>query len=62
LQREGTTHIDCQQVTPHLARLGARPEPRADFLARLSTLTTRPGPRWQRGWLDSAGRLRALAS
>jgi len=39
LLREGTTHIDCQQVTPHLARLGARPEPRAEFLARLATLT-----------------------
>jgi len=60
LLREGTTHIDCQQVTSHLARLGARAKPRAEFLARLSVLTTQPGPRWQPGWLDSAGRLHGL--
>jgi len=60
LARAGSTHIDCQQVTSHLARLGAVPEPRSEFLARLRILTTLPGPRWQRGWLDSAGRLRPL--
>ncbi|MCL2345684.1 MAG: leucyl/phenylalanyl-tRNA--protein transferase [Desulfobulbus sp.] len=31
--------IDCQVRTPHLASLGGREIPRADFLARLRTLT-----------------------
>jgi len=60
LLRSNTSHIDCQQVTSHLARLGARPEARTEFLTRLHTLTSLPGPRWQRGWLDSAGRLHPL--
>jgi len=61
LLRAGVSHIDCQQVTPHLSRLGARPEARTTFLARLHTLIARPGPRWQRGRLDSAGRLHSLS-
>jgi len=60
LAREGTTHIDCQQVTAHLARLGARPEPRAEFLTRLHTLAALPGPRWRSGWLDGEGRMQPL--
>ena len=31
--------IDCQMHTPHLASLGAREIPRADFLTRLAELT-----------------------
>lgn len=31
----GFTLIDCQQETPHLASLGARPIPRKDFLTHL---------------------------
>jgi len=60
LAHEGTTHIDCQQVTPHLEQLGARPEPRSDFLVRLHKLTVLPRPCWQRGRLDNAGRLQPL--
>ena len=34
--------IDCQMSTDHLASLGAREVPRADFLARLRQLVSRP--------------------
>jgi leucyl/phenylalanyl-tRNA--protein transferase len=33
---QGVERIDCQQETAHLASLGARPIPRADFLAGLA--------------------------
>lgn len=39
--------IDCQMETPHLARMGARPIPRAAFVAQLAQLVDlphRPGP------------------
>jgi leucyl/phenylalanyl-tRNA--protein transferase len=36
--------IDCQMNTTHLASLGAREIPRADFLAQLQRLTELPGP------------------
>lgn len=35
LKYHGITMIDCQQETPHLASLGARPIPRAEFLAHV---------------------------
>ena len=35
--------IDCQMVTEHLASLGARPVPRAEFRARLDASTALPG-------------------
>jgi leucyl/phenylalanyl-tRNA---protein transferase len=38
LARWGFPLIDCQMPTPHLASLGAREIPRADFLARVQTL------------------------
>ena len=37
--------IDCQQETPHLTRLGARPIPRAAFLVRLQAALAAPN-RW----------------
>jgi len=37
--------IDCQMRTEHLASLGGREIPRADFLTRLQTLTAAPSPR-----------------
>jgi leucyl/phenylalanyl-tRNA--protein transferase len=43
----GVELIDCQQETAHLARFGAEPWPRPDFLAaveRLSQAETRRGP------------------
>jgi leucyl/phenylalanyl-tRNA--protein transferase len=36
--------IDCQMNTPHLASLGAREIPRADFLELLQRLTAAPPP------------------
>jgi len=46
--------IDCQQQTPHLARFGAEPWPRARFLAALAASLERPTRRghWR---LDEAG-------
>jgi leucyl/phenylalanyl-tRNA---protein transferase len=38
LKRDGFDLIDCQQETRHLARFGARPIARADFVARLKEL------------------------
>ena len=32
---QGGHFIDCQQVTPHMLRFGARPLPRREFLDRL---------------------------
>jgi leucyl/phenylalanyl-tRNA--protein transferase len=52
--------IDCQQQTRHLASLGARPLPRAHFVARLAVLVARPAPPWRRGRLDTQGRLLPL--
>jgi leucyl/phenylalanyl-tRNA--protein transferase len=34
--------IDCQMATAHLASLGARPIPRADFVRRLAELVNLP--------------------
>ena len=39
--------IDCQQNTQHLASLGARPVPRADFVATLAQATRAPALEWQ---------------
>jgi leucyl/phenylalanyl-tRNA--protein transferase len=38
LEREGFAMIDCQMHTDHLASLGARALPRAEFTARLRRL------------------------
>jgi leucyl/phenylalanyl-tRNA--protein transferase len=53
--------IDCQQQTRHLASLGARPLPRARFVARVGELVTLPAPPWRRGRLDTQGRLLPLS-
>ncbi len=42
LARWGFEMIDCQMSPPHLASLGAREIPRAEFVERLSSLTARP--------------------
>lgn len=42
LEAWGFGLIDCQMETAHLARLGARPIPRADFVARLAELINLP--------------------
>ncbi|HMV19845.1 MAG: leucyl/phenylalanyl-tRNA--protein transferase [Betaproteobacteria bacterium] len=45
LREQGTRLIDCQMHTHHLASLGARPIPRAEFLHRLEHLILEPGRR-----------------
>ena len=42
LTRDGFELIDCQQETKHLARFGARPIARADFVRRLQELINSP--------------------
>ncbi|UCV27261.1 leucyl/phenylalanyl-tRNA--protein transferase [Ferribacterium limneticum] len=48
--------IDCQMYTDHLASLGGREIPRADFLLRLTALTAAGSPRsaWSTDPLDPA--------
>jgi leucyl/phenylalanyl-tRNA--protein transferase len=41
LRAGGVDWLDVQVMTPHLERLGARPVPRADFLARLARTRAR---------------------
>lgn len=45
LKQDGFGLIDCQMNTAHLASLGAREIPRAEFAARLAQLTAQPD-RW----------------
>ena len=68
LRAQGYGLIDCQMSTPHLASLGAREIPRADFIARLRTLTATPGlpGQWpidaaNRPWLESPDALAEVA-
>lgn len=42
LQSRGVSMIDCQQQTAHLASLGARPIPRAEFVSLLRHLVDAP--------------------
>jgi leucyl/phenylalanyl-tRNA--protein transferase len=44
LKRDGFELIDCQQETKHLARFGARPIPRRDFVQRLTELINSEHP------------------
>ena len=55
LERNDFGLIDCQMNTPHLAAMGAREIPRADFINRLRTLTAQP-PECGRWPADSACR------
>lgn len=56
LQAHQFAMIDCQMYTDHLASLGGREIPRADFLDRLSVLTASGSPRsaWSSDPLDPA--------
>lgn len=45
-RHHGATQIDCQQATAHLASLGARELPRADFLIEASIQQQRPAMDW----------------
>ena len=60
LQRQGISHIDCQQQTTHLSRLGARPISREQFLLMLAETRRQPTPHWPKGRLTVAGELAAL--
>lgn len=60
LQHQGISHIDCQQQTAHLTRLGARPISRDKFLLMVADTRSRPTPQWRRGRLSSTGELAAL--
>ncbi|WP_240434038.1 leucyl/phenylalanyl-tRNA--protein transferase [Achromobacter sp. B7] len=57
LAAQGVERIDCQQQTQHLASLGARPIPRAQFLQHVRRATAQPPIFWAPGTLDSLGRL-----
>jgi leucyl/phenylalanyl-tRNA--protein transferase len=48
LLSEGVAMIDCQQNTRHLASLGAREIPRADFVAHVVQATRQPPIDWSR--------------
>ncbi len=43
----GIPLVDCQQNTAHLASLGAREMPRADFCAQVAVNAALPGPVWR---------------
>lgn len=60
LKRHGVEHIDCQQETPHLASLGARPVPRPVFLGWLNAALGKPTPPWRTGTLLQDGTIAPL--
>ncbi|AZY53523.1 leucyl/phenylalanyl-tRNA--protein transferase [Bordetella avium] len=55
LTRHEVDWIDCQQQTRHLASLGARPLPRAQFLQHVARVLAKPAPPWRVGVLRHAG-------
>lgn len=59
LQRAGVPWVDCQQETPHMASLGARPIPRTQFLALLAAGLEQDPPLWGHGRLLPDGTLLA---
>lgn len=46
-RRHGVPMIDCQMPSPHLARLGSRSLPRAEFERALARLVDAPAPGWR---------------
>jgi leucyl/phenylalanyl-tRNA--protein transferase len=46
-RHEGIEVIDCQQNTGHLASLGAREIPRAEFVATVAQNAPKPAPAWR---------------
>lgn len=61
LQAQGVQHIDCQQETAHLARMGAAPVSRAHFLGLLHDTLGQPAPVWAPGELLASGQLAPAA-
>lgn len=60
LKKQGITHIDCQQETPHLASLGAKPIARTEFAQLLESKKVLTAPFWPSGQLLASGELAAL--
>ena len=52
LLRHDFRMIDCQQQTGHLARMGAGPVPRSDYLAQIAQLCDLPAPAWSEIRID----------
>jgi leucyl/phenylalanyl-tRNA--protein transferase len=46
-RQAGISMVDCQQNTAHLASLGAREMPRADFVQHVRRERQAPPPRWE---------------
>lgn len=57
LQRQGVSHIDCQQDTPHLRSMGADLHSRAGFLGMLMRAQRFPTPGWGRGRVTADGNI-----
>lgn len=55
LQKQDVAWIDCQQDTPHLASMGARPVPRAAFLRQVAQAVAQPGFDWPAGHMLADG-------
>ncbi|AFK63513.1 leucyl/phenylalanyl-tRNA--protein transferase [Advenella kashmirensis WT001] len=55
LKANQVTWIDCQQDTPHLASMGARPQPRAAFLRHVSETVNQPALLWPAGQMLGDG-------
>lgn len=55
LQRLQIKQIDCQQETPHLATMGARPVRRDDFLKCVEQAMCFPTPVWVQGQIYQSG-------
>ncbi|MBU4610539.1 leucyl/phenylalanyl-tRNA--protein transferase [Achromobacter sp. GG226] len=55
VERHGAGLIDCQQDTPHMARMGAAPVARTAFLASVREAIARPAMPWARGRLTAEG-------
>ena len=60
LKRQGVDWIDCQMETKHLASLGAKVVPRAEFLEHVRNRVMLEDLVWRPGLLDQAGQLHAL--
>jgi len=62
LKQRGVDWIDCQMQTDHLASLGARVVPRAEFLTHVHARVQAPALSWYPGALDLKGQLVPFSS
>lgn len=61
LKKQRITHIDCQQETPHLASMGAKPMARSEFNQLLAERHALTSPLWHAGQLLADGHLAPFA-